>query len=261
MIRKLVKHDIKNMTKILVYFYAISIILAAITRLINLGNHIHIISIIGMIFAGFTYSAIANILINTFVHIIKVFICSFYKDESYLTHTLPVSKKQLLISKYISSLIVVLTSTFVCFLTLFILFYSNEFVQTIKAFIEMAVSGFNMPVWLFITLFVFIIFSQICSMMSMAFAAIIKGNSYNSKRILYGIIWFVIYYYITMMATALIVVITFAINGSLQFLIAQVMPQSAFITVLIVGLITDMLSAIIFYFVSKKLFEKGVNVD
>lgn len=261
MIKKLVKYDIKNMTKLLVYFYAISIVLAGITRLINLGSNIQIISILGMVFAGFTYSAIANILINTFIHIMRVFISSFYKDESYLTHTLPVTKNQLLISKYISSLIVILSSTIVCFLSLFIMLFSNEFVQTLKVFIEISVSGFNMPVWLFITMFILIIFSQICAIISMSFAAIIKGNSYNSKKVLKGILWFALFYYITIIATLLVSVITFAISGNINLIFAETMPQHAFLTIMIIGFLVYALCSIIFYFISKKLFEKGVNVD
>ena len=101
MIKKLIKNDIKKMMKILVYLYACSIILAGITRLINIGKNIQFIFIIGQVFAGITYSAIGSVLINTFVHILRVFVVNFYKDESYLTHTLPVTKNQLLLSKYL----------------------------------------------------------------------------------------------------------------------------------------------------------------
>ena len=159
MLVKLMKYDIKKMSKLLIIFYAITLGLAGITRLINIGKEIQSISIIGSIFAGFTYSGIANILVNTFIHIIKVFITDFYKDESYLTHTLPVNKGKLLLSKYLSSLIVVLSSVVVIFLSLFIMFYSPEFMLALKMMISATVSGFNMPSWVFVTLIVGIIFA------------------------------------------------------------------------------------------------------
>ena len=116
MLKKLFKHDFKYMTRILVYMYAISILLAGITRLVLLGSKIQFVLIIGKILQGFTYSALVNVLVNTFVHILTVFLKNFYKDESYLTHTLPVTKKQLLTSKLLSSLLVIVCSVAVCIL-------------------------------------------------------------------------------------------------------------------------------------------------
>jgi len=125
MIAKLLKHDLKKMLRVLVYIYCISIALSTITRIINIGRDIQAVFILGQVFAGLTYSALGSILVNTFVQILVVFISNFYKDESYLTHTLPVPKAKLLLSKYISSLIVIISSVLVCFVSLFIMFYSR----------------------------------------------------------------------------------------------------------------------------------------
>ena len=46
MIKPLMKYDLKNMLKILIYFYAVSIGIAIITRLIKLGDEIFSIYII-----------------------------------------------------------------------------------------------------------------------------------------------------------------------------------------------------------------------
>ena len=78
MLNKLFKYDFKRMSRILVYMYAISIALALITRLVFIGNKIQFVFIIGQILQGFTFSAIANVLVNTFVHILSTFIRNFY---------------------------------------------------------------------------------------------------------------------------------------------------------------------------------------
>lgn len=261
MLGKVMKYDIKKMTKILIIMYAISLILAGITRLINIGKEIQAIFIIGQVFAGLTYSAIGNILVNTFVHILKVFITKFYKDESYLTHTLPVKKGTLLMSMFLSSLIVVIASVLVCFLSLFIIFYSPSFMQTINMIISATIVGFNMPSWLFISLIVFIIFAQICAMLAMAFTAIIKANTYNYKRILKGLLWFALYYIVSMVAVVLVSVIVLAIQRNVSQLMASQMNSVSFTTILVIGFVVYALCAIIFYFFSKMLFNKGVNVD
>lgn len=261
MIGKLMKYDLKKMFRILVYIYIISIALAGITRLINIGKDIQAIAIIGYIFSGITYSAIGSIIVNTFVHVLRVFICNFYKDESYLTHTLPVNKNKLLLSKYLSGLIVIFTSVIVCFLSLFILFYSESFMMGLKAFFEMSIYGNSLSVGLLIILVVFIIFAQICAMISMSFSAIVKANMYNSKRVIKGLLWVALFYFGSMLLTFGTAVIALAITGNIAELTANVMSYSAFMTILILGLILYILYAIIFYFVCNKLFNKGVNVD
>lgn len=261
MIKKLMKYDIKNMISFLLYIYAVTLGLAVITRLINIGKNIQVVSIIGSVFASLTYSAIASILINTFVQILRVFICSFYKDESYLTHTLPVSKNKLLLSKYLSSLIVILTSVLVSFASVLIIHFTPNLMQALSKLIETAVVGFNMSAGAFVLLFVLLILSQIASMISMAFAAIVMANKYNTKRVFKGLLWFFLFYFGSMYVTLMVAVAVFAVNGNLSSLFASQMPQSAFLTILVLALVLYVLYSFIFYFIARKQFNKGVNVD
>ena len=119
MTKKLFKNDFKKMSKVLIYIYLVALALSGITRLINIGKDIQFVAIIGHVFAALTYSALCSILVNTFVQILLVFWNSFYKDQSYLTHTLPVKKSQLLLSKYLSSLLIIISSILVCLVSLF----------------------------------------------------------------------------------------------------------------------------------------------
>ena len=261
MIKKLMKYDIKKMTKILVYFYVISLSLAILTRLINIGKNIQLIAIIGQVFAGLTYSAIASILINTFIHILKVFLTNFYKDESYLTHTLPVTKNQLLLSKYISGLIVIISSVLVILLSLFIMLYSKDFANALKIFIEQSITGFNIPIWLFLVIMALLVFAQICAMISMAFTTIVKSNMYNSKRAIKALMWFVIYYFGAILVTVILAVIIFAISGNISELGAKTLSQNSLLTLIILALGCYVIYAIYYYFLCRKLFNQGVNVD
>lgn len=261
MLKYLMKYDLKKMLKLLAWFYAISIVLAGITRLFYIWKDIQVISIIGMVFAGFTYSAIANILVNTFVHILMRFTTSFYKDQSYLTHTLPVQKNKLIISKYLSALLVIFSSVAVSFLSLFIIFYSPEFMQSIKLALDSIVAGFNMNSGSFVFLMVLIIFSQICAMMSFAFTAIVKGYSYNHKRGIFGFLWFIGFYLSYQIITFISILIVTAITGGISTLFSSQMSSEVFLSVMIVGLISNSCFAILFYFISVKEFKKGVNVD
>lgn len=53
---------------------------------------------------------IVNILINCFMRNWARFVKNIYKDESYLTHTLPVSKNKIYLSKVLTAIITLLTS-------------------------------------------------------------------------------------------------------------------------------------------------------
>jgi len=161
----------------------------------------------------------------------------------------------------LSSLIVILLSVIVCFISLFILFYNPEFVQAIKVMLETTVSGFNMSVGGFIILMIFIIFSQICSMISMSFCAIVIANKYNTKKILKGIGWFFAFYMTTMIVTLIVAAIMFAIGGKITELFATVLSNSAFISLLVIALVLYIVYSIIFYIITNKLFSKGVNVE
>ena len=261
MIGKLMKYDLKKMLRILVYIYFISLGLAIITRLINIGKDIQAIAIIGYVFSGLTYSAIGSIIVNTFVHILRVFICGFYRDESYLTHTLPVEKNKLLLSKYLSSLIVVFASVFVSFLSLFIMFFSKEFMIGLKTALSSTVAGLNMSLGLLMAIIVLVIFSQICTMMSMAFAAVVRGNMYNQKRVPKGLLWFALFYFGSMIVSIAVIALIMVISGNIADLTAAVMSQSSFVTILISGLVLYAVYSIVFYFICQKWFNKGVNVD
>lgn len=261
MLKKLMKYDLKKMFRILVYFYAICLALAGITRIINIGKNIQVLNIIGMVFSGLTYSALANILVNTFVHIIMAFQTSFYKDQSYLTHTLPVKKEKLLLSKYLSSLIVIFSSVSVCFFSLVIMFYSKETLDILKVFIQATVVNFNISVPLFIIIITFLIFSQICAIMGFGFTAMVKGYSYNHKRGIKGLLWFFIFYFGSMFATFLIAVVVFAITGNINQLLSEQLSQELFLTIIIIALVTYIVYSFLFYFICQREFKKGVNID
>lgn len=255
------KYDIKNITKILWIMYVIALPLAVATRLLSLGKEIQIINILSKILLGCTFSAIANILVNTFVHILRVFIGNFYKDESYLTHTLPVTKQQLFFSKYFSSILVILASVLVCIVSLLITFYSKEFMQQAKAFLEYSISGFDIPVVLFLSLTGALLFLQICTIISMAFGAIIKANTYNEQRLFKGLLWFFLYYLGAGIIFFLLTCLVFLVSGNITNLFAEEIPKNAILILFGISISYYFVISVAYYFISLKLFKKGVNVD
>ena len=262
MIKKLIKYDVIKMTGTLPYFYAFALAFAGLTRLVNIWSDIQFIFIIGQIFQGTTIALMVNILVNSFLSVIvRSLVPSFYKDESYLTHTLPVTKNELMLSKFISAIIITFLSFIVCFGCLFIMFYSQETMTALKGLIELVVVGFDISSGAFVAIIAFILLFEIIAMMLIGFSAVIKGYSYNHGKVKMSFIWFVIYYAISTVINLIIVIIALLIGGNLSSLTATVMEADAFITIMIVTLINYALISVAFYFISNKLFSRGVNVD
>lgn len=261
MIKKLMKYDLKKMTNLLIYLYPITLLVAILTRIIAIGEDIQLIFIISKIFGSITYSLIGSIIVNTFVQILITFNQTFYKDQSYLTHTLPVEKSKLLISKYLSALIVILTTMVVSVASLFIVLYSRELMEILKVSIASVVQGFNVSGTVFILLIAGVLFSQICFLISLGFFGIIKANTYNEKRVLKGLAWFAVCYMVSMVVSLITIVLVFLITGNVNLVFEEVLPAKAFLTVIILGFVLYAIYAVAFYFIGKRLFNKGVNVD
>ena len=126
MLKKLLKYDLKYIYKVLIVFYVLSIFFAILTRCTLYNKDIAIIKIIGQVCSGITVSMIINIIINNLMRLWARFYNNFYKDESYLTHTLPVSKKTLFLSKFFTEIITLLISMIVIILTILIAYYTRD---------------------------------------------------------------------------------------------------------------------------------------
>jgi len=116
---KLLKYDLKYMIKNMCVFYILSIFFAITTRLLSLPEQSVMIDILGKISSGCMFAMIANVIINAMMRSWVRFRDSLYKDEAYLTHTLPVTKNDLYNSKFIQTLIFFFVGFAVVLLSLF----------------------------------------------------------------------------------------------------------------------------------------------
>jgi len=157
MLGKLLKYDLKYMLKNMSPFYILGIIFAILTRIFfSLGDSL-ICEIIGQICVGTMFSMLASILINTMMRSWVRFRDFLYKDESYLTHTLPVTKNDLYNSQFFQSLIFFIVGFIVIVLSLFIAYYTDGRWEMLKVLINSITTGLNFSTTFFI-LIVFIPF-------------------------------------------------------------------------------------------------------
>ena len=157
MLKKLLKYDLKYMIKNMSIFYILAIFFSILTRILFSLKQTVIINIIGQITVGCMFSMIASTLINTLMRSWVRFNDSIYKDEAYLTHTLPVTKKNIYDSKFIETLIFFIIGFLVVILSLFIAYYTKDRWIMLKGLIDSITTGLNFNTTLFVISFILII--------------------------------------------------------------------------------------------------------
>ena len=137
MIMKLLKYDIRGIGRKLLPLYGLAIALSLINK-INQSLLIQPLLEGGMIQSSSFVTTLSGILMGVYVlTIMAVFVITFFMmvarynrsvfgDEGYLTHTLPISQSQIIISKTLSFLLWSIASTLVAGVSFLILTYSSE---------------------------------------------------------------------------------------------------------------------------------------
>lgn len=263
MLKKLLKYDLKYKLKVLNVFYILSIIFAIFTRIfLNIENSF-ILNIIGKICSGVTISMIFNILINNLMRLWVRFKDNFYKDESYLTHTLPINKSTLYLSKILSSIITLFISIFVIGITLFIAYYSKENIELLKKLILPILEIYNSTFTIFLLVILFILFLELLNAVQMGFTGIILGHKMNNNKTLFS----VIFGFLTYTASQIFVLITMFIYGLFDndimnlFYTTDIVSVDMIKQIVLLASISYIVVITIVYFINNKLFNKGVNVD
>lgn len=264
MLVKLLKYDLKYMIKNMSIFYILSIFFAITTRIFFSIEQSVIINIIGQISVGCMFSMIINTLINTMMRSWVRFRDSLYKDESYLTHTLPVTKNDLYNSKFLLTLIFFFISFIVILLSLFITYYSKDNWLALTNFIKNITVGLNMSTIFFVTMFITIIFLELFNAIQCGFYGIILGYKRNNGKLGYSVLFGFILYLVAQIIVLLLVFIYGLFDSSIMELFKTQVVSINVDAFKVLVVIASLLYLIIIYCMSalcKKSLNKGVNIE
>lgn len=135
MLRKLLKYEFKGNGRVMLPFYGLILVLAVITKVFN-GINIQEFSTLGQIAFGivaFSYGlTMASIMLLTAFLIIQRFAKTVYGDEGYLTHTLPVKSRDIIISKTVSAIAWIALSGIVAVVSVGIIAYYPDVFRDVK---------------------------------------------------------------------------------------------------------------------------------
>ena len=264
MLTKLLKYDLKYMIKNMSVFYILSIFFAITTRILfNIEKSV-IINIIGQISVGCMFAMIVNTLINTIMRSWIRFRDSLYKDESYLTHTLPVTKSELYNSKFIQTLIFFFLSFIIILISLFIAYYSKDNWLAITNFVKNITTGLNMSASFFITMTIIVIFLEVFNAIQCGFLGIILGYKMNNGKTGYSVLFGFIAYLLSQSIILGLVFIYGLFDSTIMELFKTAtinIDVNAFKSLSIVSSLLYMLIIFIMSIICKKELNKGVNVE
>ncbi len=264
MLGKLLKYDLKYMIKNMSIFYILCIFFAITTRILFSLDQSVIIVIIGQVSVGCLFAMIFNTLINTIIRSWVRFSSFLYKDESYLTHTLPVTKNQLYNSQFIQSLIFFSIGFVVIILSLFITYYSKENWLAITNFIKTITTGLNMSTFFFVGMFIIVIFLEVFNGIQCGFFGMILGNKKNNTKLGYSILFGFISYFATQLLVLLSIFIYALFDSSVMELFKVASSNIDVDSFKILAIIASILYLVIIFVMNilcKKELNKGVNVE
>ena len=263
MLTKLLKYDLKYMIKNMSIFYILGLFFAVLSRILLSIDGSFMLMIISRISVGCMFAMVANIIINTMMRSWIRFRDSIYKDESYLTHTLPVTKNEIYNSKFIQTLIFFVLSFAIVILCLFITYYTKDRWELLKLYIDKITTGLNMNTWFFVLGMLGVIFLELFNAIQCGFLGIILGYRSNNGKIGFSVLFGFIAY---LVAQSLVLFLTFIValfdEGMMGlFRNEPLMNTSALKLLIILAVILYIIIIFVMSIICKKIFNKGVNVD
>lgn len=262
MLLKVLKYDLKFTYKNLIIFYSLSLFFALLGRICGLFDNSGIMLILSKINNGIAVSMLVSVLINNLMRVWARLVLNFYKDESYLTHTLPVKKSTLYLSKVLCGLITMLTSTMVIAASLLICYYSKENIELLKNSLNIVANLYESSITNLLLQVFTLIFLEFTFILLTGYIGIILGHKSNNNKMLKSCL----YGFLTYMALSIIILLVVYVSGLFNSDIMNIFTSTTFTlttfkSILLIVMITYTVLIIIEYIVGLKTVESGVNID
>ena len=263
MLKKLLKYDLQNIFKFLIIFYGLALFFGILTRIFLSIDNSFIMNLIGQICSGACISMMFSILINNLMRLWVRFKQNLYGDESYLIHTLPVDKKVLYLSKFITGIVTFFTSVLVVGITLFIAYYSKENLEMIKNMLLPIANVYGSTIIKILIAILFVFFLELFNAIQAGFTGIILGHRMNNAKIGYSVLFGFIAYMVTQMFALLMIFIVALFNKDMMnlFVTNNIIDMEMMKVIIYLSISTYLITLVGGYFVNIKLFKKGVNVE
>lgn len=263
MFLKVLKYDLKWVFSLINLFYILALVFAILARLTSLIEDSFVFMIINKILSATSISMMVSSFVNVITRSWVRFKRNMYGDESYLSHTLPVSKNILYCSKTLTSVIAVFATFVMLLVCILLCYYSENFIEGLKFIINSTAQSLDVSVAGFVSYFLLIIILEFIYILFSGYAGMIIGHRFNQSKMGMSVLFgFAIY-----IACQTIMVVVMFLGGllfskELLELFTSTNPQiNAVKTIFVLGSMLYFAFDVAIFFVGKYQLSKGVNVE
>lgn len=263
MLGKLFKYDFKWINKIMLVYYIIAIVLAILTRFVESIEQNLLIVIIDKILVATLISCFASIAVTSIMRIWVRFKNNIYKDESYLTHTLPVTKCEIFNAKMLASFLSIVIAIVVIIACIAIVSINESTIGLLKDLYNgySQVYGQAKLNGLIISSFLIIVL-EVTFMLQSGIFGIVVGYKANNRKALRSVLIGLMMYAFLSSFNLIILLIATKFNPALDALYkTDSLTPEVYKTLIYFSLITYGAYNLGYYFINKNILKKGVNVD
>ena len=259
MLKKLLKYDFKTLSHSLLPAYAISLLLSVVGNIfIRLNDLTAIFKIPMTLIVGLSVIVAIGIVFMTFIIGIINFYKQTVKDEGYLVHTLPVSKNNIITSKLITLTVMEIISFLIAVVAVIITFKvsPSKVVDIVKYLIE-RIGGYKLTTTLML---IGILIGQISNTL-LIYVSISFGQKHPTNKLLYSIIYGVVIYNVTQIATT-VLYLPLLLNNSFVKALEQTVPTAKVLNITLgmtIGL--SLIISVVYYILTKKNLETKLNLE
>ena len=258
MLGKLFKYDFKWINKVLCVHFIVLVLLSIGVKIVESMEQTLILVIIDKILSSMFIGCIVSIVITCVMRIWSRFITNVYKDESYLTHTLPITKNQIFNAKVLSGIVSLTISGLVILACVAFVFLNENSIEDIKLMYQSLVDVYSgaFAVCFVIGMGLLILLEVIYFMMAGLFGIVIGYRFNNYKTIIVGIASY------GALSTVSFIVLGIMSKIADFTIVSNGFPALSTIrTIGITFIFVYLVYCLIYYFSSKIIFNKGVNVE
>lgn len=264
MFAKLIKYEWKSTGRLICllngYMILITIIGSIVVTLFPLssGTPNNILNLLYPILSTIYFLSFFAVAIGVMLYLCIHMYQSTYKDEAYLTHTLPVSCDQLILSKVLYYFLVMLITSIIMALSCFLLFFKSSLsLQMCYAGLNEVCSVFQVSIpGMIIFTVTYILLSLLFSILSIL-AAMAIGQGFSNHRISGSILSYGAIYMINQIISFIFLIC----NGFLTIATQDNVPSFFFHRIFLFSLIFTGTESILFYLIIRFRIEKKLNLE
>ena len=260
MLGKVLKYDLKALCRYLVPLYAVIFGLGIMTKLLSFFEKVSIINIIlGLMIVALIF-AVTFSFVLTGIFNIKHYLDNLFKDEGYLTHTPPVKRGTLLLSKVLASFITIVITFLVVIISLLIAFYQKGLFSDIIDLFNLDLGGLEFYKFM-IYMMVYGLIGYLTTVL-MVYASIAIGYSKNSNKLVSSVVWALIFYFgIEFLYLGVLGIVMFINPSFIASLEAESFLMIDLLNFFTIFMVFTCLLGLIFYYISYRFMDKKLNLE